>query len=93
MICRQSEIAQEGVAVKAIQYLMLLVIVAAGIVGAGLLLKLIPATSDVLPAWASDLLPAVDSPAAGWLIAAIVVVLVLAALIAGAAGRALERRQ
>lgn len=77
---------------RAIQYLMVVVIVVAGVVGVGLTLELIPVTRVVLPEWAANLLPSIDSPAAGWLIAGVVAVLVVAGLVHGAADRALTRR-
>lgn len=77
---------------KVIQYLMVVVIIAAGIVGVGLALELIPVTQGVLPTWASDLLPSIGTARAGWLIFAVVAVLVIAALVHGLADRAMRRR-
>ena len=77
---------------KAIQYSMLVVITAAGVVGLVTLIDLLPFTGDTLPAWISALVPAIESPASGWLIAALVTTIVIAALVIAAAERVLERR-
>ena len=77
---------------KALQYAMLLVITGAGVVGAVFFLELLPFV-DVLPEWITDILPAIDSPASGWLIAGLVGTIVVAALIVGATEKVIERRQ
>ncbi|WP_293699747.1 hypothetical protein [uncultured Agrococcus sp.] len=77
---------------RTIQYAMLLVITAAGVASLVMLLDLLPVTADMLPDWISELVPAIGSPASGWLIAALVTTIVIAALIAGWAERVLERR-
>ncbi|WGH83619.1 hypothetical protein [Auritidibacter ignavus] len=78
---------------RLIQYLLALVIIAAGVIGAIMLLELIPGTRGLLPGWVTDRLPGFDSPGAGWLIAATVVVIVVAAFGSWAVQRTIERRQ
>ncbi|SDS68029.1 MULTISPECIES: hypothetical protein [Corynebacterium] len=78
---------------RAIQYLLALVIIAAGVISTIMLLELIPATRDLLPGWVADWLPSFDSPGAAWLIAAAVTVIVAAAFASWALQQTIERQK
>lgn len=77
---------------KALQYLFVVVIIAAGILGVICALEYLPIGQSILPAWATEWLPPLGTAAAGWLIFAIIGVIVLAALAVAAIHRVVERR-
>lgn len=80
---------------KAIQYLLLAVIVLAGVVGAVCFLHWVfwaPADAQVLPEWATAWLPERSSAMSGWLIFAMVATIVVSGLGVGWLQRIIERR-
>lgn len=77
---------------KALQYAMVAIITVTGVIAVIFFLELLPFV-DVLPEWVSSILPEIDSPASGWLIAGLVGTIVVAALIVGATEKMIERRQ
>ena len=77
---------------RAVQYLFIAVIIAAGILGVICALEYMPIGQTILPAWVTGWLPPLGSAAAGWLIFAIVATLVVAPLAVAAIHRAIERR-
>lgn len=77
---------------KALQYLLIAVIIVAGVLGVVCALAYLPFERAVLPAWITNLLPVLGTSAAGWLIFGIIAAIVLAALAVAGVNRAIERR-
>lgn len=73
---------------RAIQNLLLVVVILAGIVGVVAALEYLPIPARLLPGWVSDLLPTFGSSASGWFIAITITVLVAAGLGVGFTQRA-----
>lgn len=77
---------------KALQYLLIVVIIVAGVLGVICALEYLPLGQTILPTWISDQLPPLGTSAAGWLIFAIIAAIVLAALAVAGIDRAVDRR-
>lgn len=77
---------------KAIQYLLIAVIIVAGIAGAICALEYLPLGGSILPAWATAWLPPLGGAAAGWLIFGIIAAIVVCALLVAAVSRSIDRR-
>lgn len=77
---------------KALQYLLIAVIIVGGILGVICAMEYLPIEQGILPAWTTAWLPPLGTASAGWLIFAIIAVIVLAALAVAAVHRAIDRR-
>lgn len=77
---------------KALQYLLIIVIIVAGVVGVICAMEYLPIEQEILPTWITEWLPPLGSAAAGWLIFSVIAVIVVAALAVAAVHRAIDRR-